>query len=367
MAGFLPTVTRRALLPAAALTAAALLALPGGAGAANGPTAAAVLSVEANDTPVDAWNGWVVWSRRGTDGTFSLVVRDPTGQGATMPVPAQKAPFDVSVGPAPSGDGPLIAYSRCAKPTGAFPTGCDIHTVDPRTGAGGPLAVASDPRLDERLPAIHGDRIAFSRTLRAGDPRRAEVVVADTAGTASRGRGLSGPTTERRGGRTVRLRVALPQGVDFDGRHVAVTWRTIGLADRSRLLVAASGSRKAREVAGVTSTRGTLAQLGRPALRRGDVVVPRTKTGARSRSDLLRTTLSGRRSWVLASGFTPAQTERLGSAFTSVAWAREDTLVVLRRLANDGRWSCKHPAVATSGCELLELRSGAQPWRRVGR
>ncbi|WP_210493605.1 hypothetical protein [Patulibacter sp. SYSU D01012] len=359
-------MTPRRLRPAVVLTAAALLALPAVA-SAGGPVAPTVLSVEANDTPVDAWAGWIVWSRRGADGAFSMVVRDPAGHGTLMPVPTQMAPFDASIGPNAAGDGPLIAYSRCTKPTGAFPTGCDVHTVDPRTGAGGTLPAASDPRLDERLPAVHGGRIAFSRTLRPGDARRAEVVVADTTAARAPARGLRGPTTERRAGRTVRLRVALPQGLDFDGRTVAVTWRTVGARDRSRLLVAPAGGRTTREVAAVASARGTLAQLGRPALRRSDVVVPRTRTGARSRSDLLRTTLSGRRTWVLDSGFTPAQTERLGSAFTAAAWSGADDLVVLRRLANDGRWSCKHPAVQTGGCELLALRSDRQPWRRVRR
>ncbi|MGX6448735.1 hypothetical protein ACVU7I_11810, partial [Patulibacter sp. S7RM1-6] len=228
---------RRPAALVAALAASLLLVPSAAAGAASGPTDPTVLSVEGNDTPIDAWNGWIVWSRRGTDGRFSLVVRDPAGTGATMPVAPQKAPFDASIGPAPDGDGPLIAYSTCAKPTGRYPTGCDIATVDPRTGLTRTVPAASDPDLDERYPAVHGDRIAFSRTLRAGDPRRAGVVVADLDGARPTGRGLVGPTTERRGGRTVRLRTALPRGVDFDGRRLAVSWRTVGAQDRSRLLV----------------------------------------------------------------------------------------------------------------------------------
>jgi hypothetical protein len=97
-----------------------------------------------------------------------------------------------------------------------------------------------------------------------------------------------------------------------------------------------------------------------------EVSVPRLRTGWRSRSEIYRTTLSGRKAWSLESGFTGAQTTRYGSALTAVAAPTPTALVLVRRLASDGRWSCKNAAVAEArGCEILQVDPTAQPWRAV--
>jgi hypothetical protein len=348
----------------AAAAAATGASAPDAAAADRGPQGASVLSVEPNDTAIDGWGGWLVWSRRADDGTFGLVARTPEGVGVRLPVPAQAAPIDASIGPGPDG-GPLVVYARCERPAASPPTGCDVHRIDPRTGVDAPVPSASLPGVDERSPSVWGDRIAFSRSVGRLAARRSGVAVSTLDATAPPKRLIHGPRKERVGNRVRAVRTYTPDGIDLHGTDLAFVWHAGGVFDRWRLVVR-RGATTPKVLLTATSTRTTLRRLGRPVLSAGDVTVPRLRTGTRSRSEIYRTTLGGTRAWSLASGFTGAQTTRYGSALTAVAAPTPTSLVLVRRLASDGRWSCKNAAVAAArGCEILQVDPAAQPWRAV--
>lgn len=348
----------------AATAAATGASAPYAAAADRGPQGASVLSVEPNDTAIDGWGGWLVWSRRADDGTFGLVARTPEGVGVRLPVPAQAAPIDASIGPGPDG-GPLVVYARCARPASSPPTGCDVHRIDPRTGVDAPVPSASLPGVDERAPAVWGDRIAFSRSVGRIAARRSAVAITTVDAVEPPTRLIYPPAKERIGTGKRNFRAYTPDSIDLHESTLAFVWHATGLRDRWRLVVQ-RGSRPAKVVLTATSTRSTLRRLGRPVLSADDVTVPRLRTGMRSRSELYRTTLTGTRAWSLASGFTGAQTTRYGSALTAVAAPTPTSLVLVRRLASDGRWSCKNAAVAEArGCEVLQVDPAAQPWRRI--
>lgn len=360
-----PSPARRALVPLLVLVG--VVAAAPAASAAPGPFAPSVLSVEQNDTPVDGWADWLVWSRREPDGRYALIARGPDGAGLRLPVAPQDAPIDASIGPGPAGTA-LVAYAVCAKATGRTPTGCDVRVLDLATGEDRPVPAASDPAVDERHPAVWGERIAFSRPVSAARPERAGIAVAALAAPAPVRPTIFGTRTEKQGRRRVAAPAYAPHGIDLMGTTIAATWRTSGRGpERWRLLVR-RGSTAPRTVVSATTNRRTLSRLGRPALTATEVVVPRQRTGRTNRSEIVRTTLDGRRSWTLGSGFTAAQTERYGSALSAVARTDGGGLVVVRRLASDGRWSCKHPLLPDArGCELLALDAAAQPWRRIAR
>ncbi|WP_022930026.1 hypothetical protein [Patulibacter americanus] len=354
------------LLAAGLLAAAAVATGAPAAQAAGerGPQGASVLSVEPNDTAIDGWGGWLVWSRRADDGTFGLVARTPEGVGVLLPVPAQTAPIDASIGPGPDG-GPLVVYARCTRPDASPPIGCDVHRIDPRTGVDAPVPSASLPGVDERAPAVWGNRIAFSRSV--GRPRAGRSAVALTTldATEPPSRLIYPPAKERIGTGKRNFRAYTPDSIDLQGSTLAFVWHATGLRDRWRLVVQ-RGQRRGKILLTATSTRSTLRRLGRPVLSAGEVTVPRLRTGMRSRSEIYRTTLSGRKAWTLESGFSGAQTTRYGSALTAVAAPTPTAMVLVRRLASDGRWSCKNAAVAEArGCEVLQVDRAAQPWRKI--
>lgn len=348
----------------AVVLAVGLAASVAPAAAAPGPVAPTVLSVEQNDTAVDGWDGWLVWSRRDDDGRYALVARGPDGTGLRLPVTPQAAPFDASIGPGPAGTA-VVAYSVCAKQTSRVPTGCDIRVLDLATGEDRPVPAASDPGVDERFPAVWGTRIAFSRPASKTRPQRTGIALADLAAPSPVAPTIFGARTEKVGRRRVRLVTHGAQGIDLRGTTVAATWHTAGRGpERWRLLIRRGGG-AARTVVSATTNRRTLSRLGRPALSSTEVVVPRQRTGRTSRSEIVRATLDGRRLWTLGSGFTAAQTGSYGSALSAVARPTDTGLVVVRRLASDGRWSCKHPLLPDArGCELLAIESADQPWRR---
>ncbi|WP_026911756.1 hypothetical protein [Patulibacter minatonensis] len=355
--------TRSAVAVLAVLVPVLVAATP--AGAAPGPLDPTVLSVEANDTPVDGWNGWLIWSRRQDDGRYALVARTATGTGLSLPIAPQDSPIDASIGPGPGG-APTVVYASCATTTTAVPRGCDVHRLDLTTGVDAAVPAASDPRIDERFPAIWGDRIAFSRAVSRKHPERAGIALADVTATAPVAPTIFGTRTEKRGKRRVSSPSYGPQGIDLQGTTLAASWRTSGVGPERWRLIVRRGGGAPRTVISATTNRRTLSRLGRPVLSAADVVAPQQRAGATSRSELVRTTLDGKRAWTLGSGFTDAQTERYGSALSAVARTTATDLVVVRRIASDGRWSCKHPLLPEArGCELLSLNAATQPWRRV--
>jgi hypothetical protein len=359
-----PARTTLALLAALGLAGAAGAAP---ASAAPGPLSPTVVSVEENDTPVDGWGGWLVWSRREDDGRYALVARTPAGEGLRLSVTPQAVPVDASIGPGPDG-APVVVYAACSDATAAVPTGCDVRRLDLATGADALVPAASDPGTDERYPSVWGDRIAFSRTTVAGRSERAGIVLARLDDPAPKAATIFGTRSERVGRRRVSSPSYGPRGIDLRGTTIAASWRTAGRGPERWRLIVRAGAGAPRTVVSATTNRRTLSRLGRPVLSDRDVVAPQQRAGATSRSELVRTTLTGSRTWTLASGFSAAQTARYGSALSAVTRTSDRELVVVRRLASDGRWSCRHPSLPDArGCELLALDAAAQPWRRVTR
>ncbi|MGE4428952.1 MAG: hypothetical protein AB7G37_21065 [Solirubrobacteraceae bacterium] len=325
------------------------------------------LSVEPNDSPLDGSDGWLLWSRRGDDDRYRLVVRRPDGTAAALPVDAQSKPIDASIGPGPDGQ-PLVVYRACARAASGVRE-CDIRRIDPQTGQDDrPVPVAARPGVDERLPSVWGSRIAFARPTKAGSPARQGIVVADLDGATAAGRPtIFGPRSERRRGRSVRARTSRPESIDLRDGRVAFVWRTLRPGDRSRLMLASDGRKpRPRTVVTVRTTARTVSALGRPTLGATDVIVPQTRSGGGGRSTLERRSLRSGRGWSLRSGFTSAQTERYGSSLSAVARLDDASIVVVRRLASDGRHRCAIDTLPdVQGCEIVRLDVERQPWRKL--
>ncbi|MFA4929105.1 MAG: hypothetical protein WC558_11350 [Patulibacter sp.] len=325
---------------------------------------AALLSVEQYETPVDGWNGWLVWSRRGGDGRYALIARTPTGEGLSLPVTPQTAPIDASIGPGPDGQ-PLIVYSQCSSP-GLQPTGCDIHRLSPITGNGGRVKAASRPDREERFPTVWGSKIAFSMSLGKG-PARAGVAVVDIDGPAPKRPTVYGAQTERIGGKTVPVRSYGPRGIDLRGGRLAFSWQAQGRSDQWSLLTTNVAKGVTRQLIAARSTSSVVSQVGRPAVGPKDVIVPVLRTGGANISEIVRSNFNGRQQWTLQGGFSAAQTERYGSALTAVARTDDRDLVIVRRLASDGRWACMAASSTASGCELLRYADATNAWTRLTR
>ncbi len=352
-----------ALVAVATTTVAAAGAAVASAETTSGEPQPTVLSVEHYETPIDGWNGWLVWSRRGSDGTYTLIARKPSGEGVSLPVSPQPTPIDASIGPGPDGQ-PLIVYSECAKP-GAQPTGCDVHRLDPITGNGGRVTAASRSDREERFPTVWGRKIAFSVSL-GKSASRAGIAVTDLERTTPVGRPtVFGPRTEKTNGKKATLRKYGPRGIDLRGGRLAFSWQGEGRGDWWSLhTTGTSKSSSGRRLFATQTTSAVVSQIGRPVIGARDVVVPVLRTGGSNVSEIVRTTFSGKRRWTLRGGFSAAQTEHYGSALTAVARTDDRDLVIVRRLASDGRWACVAPtAPDAGGCELLRYADARRAWK----
>jgi hypothetical protein len=355
---------------AALVTVSTLLvatAVPASASAQDAPgtpvaPAPSLLSVEQHETPVDGWNGWLVWSRRGNDGRYSLIARNPSGGGIALPIPSQKTPIDASIGPGPDRQ-PLIVYSQCSSP-GLQPTGCDVYRINPVNGDGGRVSAASRSNREERFPVVWGSKIAFSLSV-GKSAQRAGVAVADLDGTAPRRAAIFGPRTERVDGSKLPLRGYGPRGIDLRDGRLAFSWQADGRGDQWSLQTAKLGKDRTRMLVSTRTTSSVVSQIGRPVVGTSDVVVPVLRTGSSNTSEIVRTNFSGRKQWTLQGGFSAAQTERYGSALTAVARTDDRDLVIVRRLASDGRWACVAETSPAGGCELLRYADATNAWTRL--
>ncbi len=357
------TVSPRTAALASALALAAVATAPATASAEDAsdgrPT---VVSVEQHETPIDGWNGWLVWSRRAADGRFALIARNPAGEGISLPVATQPTPIDASIGPGPDGQ-PLIVYTECSSP-GPQPTGCDVYRLDPLTGNGGRVAAASRSDREERFPTVWGSKIAFSLSV-GKSGRTAGVAVANLDGSAPKRPTVFGPRTERSGGKNVSVRTYGPRGIDLRGGRLAFSWQAKGRSDHWSLQTAGSKG-SPRQLLSTRTTSTVVSQIGRPVVGPRDIVAPVLRTGGSSASSIVRSSFSGRNQSSLKGGFSAAQTARYGSALIAVARTDDRDLVVVRRLASDGRWACAAPtAPDAGGCELLRYADPSRDWTRL--
>ncbi len=114
---------------------------------------------------VSRFDGLAAWSRR-TPAGYRLVLRSGRARPRLAPVEPSPFPFDVDVGSDERGR-PAVVYPRCFA---SWPenrdlpirAGCDLHRLDPRTGAEEPIARLNTP-AEELRPAIHRGRVAYAR------------------------------------------------------------------------------------------------------------------------------------------------------------------------------------------------------------
>jgi hypothetical protein len=123
------------------------------AGAVLAPNAAAdtLLVDDPSASNVTAYGATSAWSRKATDGTYRLVVRND-GQVADAPVPPSPQPYDPDLGPT-SANRRVIVYAR----------GGDLCRYDVGSAAEQRIAALSSGAT-ERAPSFFKESIAFSRT-----------------------------------------------------------------------------------------------------------------------------------------------------------------------------------------------------------
>jgi hypothetical protein len=153
-------------------------------GALEAPTTAAAdtsIATVLRATSVSAHKDQLVWSTYDpVTGNYSLS-RLADGVASTVPVPPRAVPFDVDLGPGPTG-ATLATYSRCKEePSRVGPDGlpyyqlgrgCDIFAFDFAAGREFKVRGASTRRGSEYLPTVWarvtGSQVAFARSY----PRR---------------------------------------------------------------------------------------------------------------------------------------------------------------------------------------------------
>lgn len=161
------TTLRRSLL----VLSLALVAAPvSAAGAAGDLPPEATFAAP---TPVAAYAGHMVFSRRAAAGRYVLVERVGAGPERPLPVASRAVPFDVDVGPT-SGGRILAVYTRCATeppPVLSFPglpvyqtgKGCDVYKVDLDGGREHRFTAANASDATEFWPTYWKGRLGFAR------------------------------------------------------------------------------------------------------------------------------------------------------------------------------------------------------------
>jgi hypothetical protein len=131
-------------------------------------------------TSVSSYGGWAAWSRYdATHHAYQLIVRNTRGDVSAMSVAESPQPFEVSLGPLPSG-GVGAVYSRCVKPVDH--RGCRLEQ----------LAIESPAARESRLavpgggslfrPALWKRTVAFLRAVPNGGERHPVEMFEWTAG-----------------------------------------------------------------------------------------------------------------------------------------------------------------------------------------
>ncbi|HWI71364.1 MAG TPA: hypothetical protein VNT55_05385, partial [Baekduia sp.] len=163
------------LLAAAAAAATTLLLATSVASAA--PTVTPLTPV-ADDSPLSAYGGWVVWSERDAEGKWSLWTYHH-GIRARIERVRKLVPFDADVGPDDQGR-PTVTFSRCkVEPSPDSPQpwstakGCRPRAVTLGDGMERALHVGHRPDGgSDSTPSLWRGRVAFQRRVPGSDVSR---------------------------------------------------------------------------------------------------------------------------------------------------------------------------------------------------
>jgi hypothetical protein len=205
-------------------------------GALGAPTTASAdtsIATVLRATSVSAYKDQLVWSTYDpTTGNYSLS-RRADGVASTVPVPPRAVPFDVDLGPGPTG-ATLATYSRCRQePSRVGPDGlpyyqlgrgCDIFAFDFATGREFKVRGASTRRGSEYLPTVWsgvlGSQIAFARSYPRRRGRRGRLprlYLRGLEGSAHSRRLRAGPLGASPG--------PFVSSLDLHGRRLVFLWR----------------------------------------------------------------------------------------------------------------------------------------------
>jgi hypothetical protein len=121
---------------------------------------------------VSGFKGWLAFSAYDPSAAdYRLTLRRPDGTLVPASVPPRQVPFDVDLGPGPSGR-LLAVYSRCATeprlerdgmPIPGGGRGCDIYRYDVGLEREARVPTAGRAEGSEFLPSVWGTRLAFAR------------------------------------------------------------------------------------------------------------------------------------------------------------------------------------------------------------
>jgi hypothetical protein len=163
---------RSSLLASLALAAACIAAAP----------AAAETLADYDGYRVAAYDGIQAWSRQVEGQGFELLLRQ-NGSVRPLAVPAQGRPYDVALGRDAVGT-LLAAYASC--PSGHYPAGCRLRTIDLASGRDRPIAGTHATRASEYLPALSHGTLVFARRGRRQDAQNHHIVSVESTRLGSR-------------------------------------------------------------------------------------------------------------------------------------------------------------------------------------
>lgn len=183
------------------------------------------------------YSAWSTYDR--AIARYRLMVRDPDGMVAPLPVAPRDVPFDVDLGPGPNGE-VVAAYSRCeVEPTPGGPKrsvkgqgvqasglpvwatgrGCDLYTYDLRAAAERKLEGASTTQASEFLPSVWRDEVGFARVYEGRSGKRGifpYLYVRPLDGSRSSERQLGGSRGD--------FGIPGPLSLDLYGRRLGFVW-----------------------------------------------------------------------------------------------------------------------------------------------
>lgn len=226
-------------------------------------------SADAGCARLSAFRGRLVWSSWEATARRYVLMTRVGGRAQRLPVPGRGEPFDVDLGPGPTGS-VLAVYSRCAGDPAGPRRLCGVYGYD--FTARSERRIARSVSARDLRPSVWGARLAVALPAR----RSRQVFLCHSQG-APRCRALPrGP------GRTSRRGDAGPDTIDVEGGAVVVGWHYFrrGLAHGRALtevLLELPSHARPRVIAGVDpGPGGPPARVFSPSLAGGTVTYART-------------------------------------------------------------------------------------------